>query len=97
MGSSYRLFYSRAFDRDLDSVPAYDTVIIRARLAMLAYQAESQSRNRRRLIHPVDWCPEATWQLRVGDYRILYRTDESDVRVLRLKFKGRKTTEEMGR
>jgi len=56
MGSPYALRYSRAFDRDLDAVPAYDAVVVRTRIAVLAH----------------------VW-------------------VLRLTFKGRKTTEEMGR
>jgi mRNA-degrading endonuclease RelE of RelBE toxin-antitoxin system len=98
MGSGpYVLLYARAFDRDLDGIPAYDAVIVRTRVAVLAQQPEVEARNRRRLGAPVAWCPEATWQLRVGDYRVLYRVDRALVRVLRLTFKGRKTTEEMGR
>ena len=97
MGSPYALLYSRAFDEDLDSVPAYDGVIVRTRVAVLAYQAETEARNRRRLVDPVAWCPEATWQLRVGSHRVLYRVDGGNVSVLPLTFKGRKTTEEMGR
>jgi mRNA-degrading endonuclease RelE of RelBE toxin-antitoxin system len=39
--------------------------------------------------------PDA-WQLRVGNYRVLYRFGEGVVFVLRVRFKGTKTTEEMG-
>ncbi len=51
MGSPYTLLYSRAFDRDLDVIPAYDAVTV----------------------------------------------EGSDAAVVRLKFRGRKTTEEMGK
>jgi mRNA-degrading endonuclease RelE of RelBE toxin-antitoxin system len=97
MGSPYRLLYSRAFDRDLDGLPAYDAVVVRTRVALLAHQAESETRNRRRLAQPISWCGDATWQLRVGNYRVLYRVEEGAVQVLRLTFKGRKISEEMGR
>jgi mRNA-degrading endonuclease RelE of RelBE toxin-antitoxin system len=97
MGAPYRLLYSRAFDEDLDSVPAYDAVIVGTSVAILAHQAETETRNRKRLAAPIGWCPEATWQLRVRSYRILYRVERGTVQVLRLTFKGRQTTEEMGR
>jgi mRNA-degrading endonuclease RelE of RelBE toxin-antitoxin system len=97
MADHYRLLFSTEFDRDLDDVPAYDAVKVRSRVAILVQQGEVASRNRKRLAEPVSWCPEANWQLRVGHYRILYRAERGVVRVLRLTFKGRKTTEEMGR
>jgi len=97
MATPYRLLYSRAFDADLDEIPAYDAVVVRSAVVLLANQAETESRNRKRLSAPVTWCPEAVWQLRVGNYRVLYRVDQDMVRILRLTFKGRMTTEEMGR
>ena len=97
MGSPYAILYARAFDQDLDDVPVYDAVIIRTSVALLSHQAETITRNRRPLASPVSWCPEAGWQLRVGAYRVLYSVESGAVQVLRLTFKGRKTTEEMGR
>jgi mRNA-degrading endonuclease RelE of RelBE toxin-antitoxin system len=97
MGGPYGLLYSRAFDEDLDTIPAYDAVIVRTRLAILASQPEVETRNRKRLVNQISWCPDATWQLRVRGYRVLYRVERSNVLVLRLTFKGRQTTEEMGR
>ena len=76
MEGPYRLIYSRAFDEDLDDMPAYDAVAVGERVAVLAFQAEMRTRNRRRLITRVSRCPDATWQLRVGSYRVLYRVDE---------------------
>jgi len=69
----------------------------RRRVAILAFQAETETRNRKRLARPISWCPEATWQLRVRKYRILSRVEGGTVLVLRLTFKGTQTTEEMGR
>ena len=97
MATRYSLLYSRAFDEDLDEIPAYDAVIVRSAVALMVTQAETPTKNRRRLSSPISWCPEADWQLRVRSYRVLYRVDEGTVRVLRLTFKGRMTTEEMGR
>jgi len=75
MGSPYRLRYSRYFDEDLDGIGAYDAVIVRTRVALLANQPETETRNKRRLARPLGWCPEATWQLRVRTYRVLYRVE----------------------
>jgi len=97
MRPHHKLLYSRAFDDDLDDIPAYDAVIVRSAVALLANQAETESRHRKGLSRAVSWCPEAGWELRVRSYRVLYRVDEGTVRVLRLTFKGRMTTEEMGR
>jgi len=75
---------------------AYDLPLITRAALQLADQAEVPSRNRRPLEIPISWCPTATWQQRVDDYRILYRVDERAVSLLRVLFKGSKSTEEMG-
>jgi mRNA-degrading endonuclease RelE of RelBE toxin-antitoxin system len=95
--SRYPLRYSTAFDEDLDSVTPYDAPIIRAAVLLLRDQAESPTRNRRPLADPITWCPDASLQLRIRDYRVLYDVRLGVVRLLRVTFKGRKTTEEMGR
>jgi mRNA-degrading endonuclease RelE of RelBE toxin-antitoxin system len=76
---------------------AYDLPIIIAAVNRLADQAEVASRNRRPLGGPVSWCPAAKWQMRVGGYRVFYRVENGVVDVLRVRFKGSRTTEEMGR
>jgi hypothetical protein len=48
---------------------------------MLAHQAEVETRNRRRVRAPVPWCPDATWKLRIEDYRVLYRVEADTVLV----------------
>jgi mRNA-degrading endonuclease RelE of RelBE toxin-antitoxin system len=97
MPLKYDLRYAVDFDRDLDEIPAYDGPIIRAVVLLLKHQAEQPTRNRRPLVKPVSWCPYATWQLRVGQYRVLYSVHERTVCLLRVTLKERRTTEEMGR
>src|SRR6266567_4100266 len=48
---------------------------------------KTTTRHRRPLRAPVSWCPSASWQQRVGSFRILYRVDGGTVDVLRLRFK----------
>jgi mRNA-degrading endonuclease RelE of RelBE toxin-antitoxin system len=97
MSSRYELRYAIEFDRDLDGLLAYDGPVVRAAVLVLRDQAEQPTRHRRPLLREVSWCPEATWQLRVGPYRVLYSVAEGTVRLLRVTLKDRRTTEEMGR
>jgi mRNA-degrading endonuclease RelE of RelBE toxin-antitoxin system len=97
MPDRYALRYSIEFDRDLDTISAYDGPIIRAAIEVLRDQAEQTTRHRRPLRRQVSWCPDATWQLRIGAYRIFYSVREGTVSLLRVTLKERRTTEEMGR
>jgi mRNA-degrading endonuclease RelE of RelBE toxin-antitoxin system len=97
MPPRYDLRYTVEFDRDLDEIPAYDGPIIRAAVMILRDQAEHLARHRRPLEKQISWCPDATWQLRVRHYRVLYVVHQRTVSLLRLTLKGRHTTEEMGR
>ena len=97
MSRQYELRYTLEFDRDLDGIPPYDGPIIRTAVLVLGHQAEQPTRNRRPLMRPVSWCSDATWQLRIGQYRVLYSVHERKVSLLRVTLKGRGTTEEMGR
>jgi mRNA-degrading endonuclease RelE of RelBE toxin-antitoxin system len=93
----FRLEYDRwAFD-DLDLVDPFDLPVIRRAVATLMTQGDTATRNRRPLREAISWCPEANWQLRVRGYRVLYRLEGGIVLVLRVKWKGSRTTEEMGR
>jgi mRNA-degrading endonuclease RelE of RelBE toxin-antitoxin system len=93
----YLLQYADAYLDDLRTLTrAYDLPIITRAVQQLADQAEVESRNRRPIAAPISWCSAATWQLRVDAYRVLYRVDGSMVQVLRVTFKGSRTTEEMG-
>lgn len=96
MSTTYTLLYEQSYLEDLEQIDAFDIPAVRASLLHLQHQAEIPTRNRRPLRAVVGWCPGATWQLRVGDYRVLYRLDGSVVTVLRLRFKGSRATEEIG-
>ena len=93
----YRLQYEAAYLDDLRTLlRAYDLPLITRAVLILADQAEVPSRNRRPLTAPISWCPTATWQQRVEGYRVLYRVEADSVFVLRVRFKGSKSSEEMG-
>jgi mRNA-degrading endonuclease RelE of RelBE toxin-antitoxin system len=96
MPPAYTLVYEQGYLDDLEQIDPFDIPWIRDSLLQLDYQAEQATRNRRPLRSPVSWCPEATWQLRVRAYRVLYRIQDGVVTVLRLRFKGSAATEEMG-
>lgn len=97
MPPPYQLTYDRRYFDDLEHLDPFDIPVIRDAVLVLEHQAEQVSRNRRPLKQPVSWCPDAKWQLRVRDYRVLYRIEgDGIVIVLRVKFKGSGTTEELG-
>ena len=92
----YRILYSSAYIEDYKALEAFDRAKVRNAVLMLADQAEMPTRNRRPLRASVSWCREATWKLRIEDYRLFYRVDGSTVFALRVQFKGSRTIEEMG-
>jgi mRNA-degrading endonuclease RelE of RelBE toxin-antitoxin system len=92
----YDLDFDPDFDADLARVDAFAYPRIRSTVFLLRDQAEIRTRNRRPLRATVWWCPEATWQARAGDFRILYRVEGRHVYLLRVRLKGSRTTEEMG-
>ena len=92
----YRILYSSEYLEDYRALEAFDRAKARSAVLVLADQAEVPARNRRPLAAPVPWCPEATWKLRIEDYRLLYRVEAGTVFVLRVQFKGSGTIEEMG-
>jgi hypothetical protein len=92
----FRLEYDRAAYDDPDGVDPFDLPIIRRAIGLLAEQPDVRNRNRRPLERAVSWCPEAAWQLRVRGYRVLYCIDGGTVRLLRVRWKGALTTEEIG-
>ena len=92
----YRLQYDDRYLNDLRTLRAYDLPLITRAVRDLADQAEVVARNRKPLIAPISWCPAATWEQRVEGYRVLYRVEADIVQVLRVRFKGSKSSEEMG-
>jgi len=61
----------------------------------LEHQAETVTRNRKPMSKLVPGLAAPAWEVRVGDYRILYEVRKGRiVRVLRVIFKGRQTIEQ---
>jgi mRNA-degrading endonuclease RelE of RelBE toxin-antitoxin system len=93
----WTLTFASTYVADLRALPIFDRARIQAAVATsLPAEPDRPARHRRALKAPVSWCPEATWQLRVGNYRVLYRLEGDAVEVLRVRLKARRTTEEMG-
>jgi mRNA-degrading endonuclease RelE of RelBE toxin-antitoxin system len=93
---SFRIEWEQAARDDLDMLDSFESPILHREVRLLEHHADQPGRNRRPLTAPVRWCPEATWQLRVGGYRVLYSLQPGVARILRIKWKDRLTTEEMG-
>jgi mRNA-degrading endonuclease RelE of RelBE toxin-antitoxin system len=91
------LRFAATYLLELRELPVFDRAKIQAAVGhSLTTDADNPSRNRRPLKAQISWCPEAKWQLRVGNYRVLYSVDPTGVEILRVRFKGRRSTEEMG-
>jgi len=92
----FRIEWNQEALDDLEMLDSFDSPIIHREVRLLEHHADQLGRNRRPLAAPLGWCPEATWQLRVRGYRVLYSIDAGIVRIVRIKWKGRSTTEEIG-
>jgi mRNA-degrading endonuclease RelE of RelBE toxin-antitoxin system len=72
----WTLTFASAYVVDLRALPVFDHARIQAAVSTsLPAEPDRPARHRRALKAPVSWCPNATWQLRVGDYRVLYRLE----------------------
>ena len=96
MPPAFLIEYTRAYLDDLEEIDPFDIPGIREAVRLLGYQALKETRNRRPLKAPVPFCPEATWQVRVGGYRVLFKVVARAVTILRVRYKGSGTTEDMG-
>jgi len=91
----YEIQWSDEAKADVRRMPVFRRGPVFAAIEHLRYQAERETRNRKRLAEPIEALPEATWEVRVGDYRGIYRIEqEQTVRVLRVIFKATSTTAE---
>jgi len=92
-----RILYSSEYVGDLRRLRPFDRPVIQRTIAnQLTVGADVPTRNRRPLRHGLPWCPDAAWQLRIGQFRVLYAFDSDTVRILRLLLKGSRTSAEMG-
>jgi mRNA-degrading endonuclease RelE of RelBE toxin-antitoxin system len=97
MGAASRYFVelASAAQNELDELRAFDARPIVKAIRVLQHEAETATRNRKPLRRPIAGLADASWEVRVGDYRVLYEVrNERVVRVLRVILKGRLTTEE---
>jgi ParE toxin of type II toxin-antitoxin system, parDE len=100
--TEYIVELSAEAQMDLNAVPVFHRVRVLRALAELTHRAEVETRRRKALLAPLAELPEASWEVRVGDYRALYQVtppgegpaDERTARVLRVILKGRSTMQE---
>jgi hypothetical protein len=80
---------------DMRAIRAFHRPGVYRALADLSHQAEVETRHRKPLLEPLEDLPQATWEIRAGDYRAFYvirSGEEQTVRVLRVILKGTATT-----
>lgn len=81
--------------RDVEGLRAFDARPVVEAVRELRYEAEIETRQRKPLRAAIPAVPDASWELRVGDYRVLYQVrKDRTVRVLRVILKGRRTSDE---
>jgi mRNA-degrading endonuclease RelE of RelBE toxin-antitoxin system len=89
----YAIEWSEEAKGDLRRISAFARGPVTTAIEQLRSQATRETRNRRPLKQPLEDLPAATWQIRVGSYRGLYRiSDGHTVQILRVILKGRDTT-----
>ena len=91
----YAIEWSEEAKMDIRRISAVHRGPIIAAIERLCSQAELEARNRRPLLQPLDELPEATWEVRIGDYRGLCRRIRAVCApFIRVIFKGANTTSE---
>jgi mRNA-degrading endonuclease RelE of RelBE toxin-antitoxin system len=80
---------------ELDALRSFDRPAIRRAVDELRHQALAETTNRKPLQAPLSALPEATWQIRIGRHRVLYRIDGRTVRILRVILKAGTTGESL--
>jgi mRNA-degrading endonuclease RelE of RelBE toxin-antitoxin system len=91
----YELEWDPVAEDELNQLRSFDARSIVKAIRELRYGAEMVTRNRKPLTEPLPSVPEATWELRVGEHRVLYEVRKHRiVRMLRVILKGRLTMDE---
>src|SRR5688500_3103246 len=89
----YQVAWSEEAKADVARIPVFHRRRPLGAIQRLRFQAETEARHRKPLREPIEELPEATWELRAGDYRALYWIEEGRIaRILRVILKGRQTT-----
>jgi mRNA-degrading endonuclease RelE of RelBE toxin-antitoxin system len=85
----YEIIWTEAAKADVRLMPAFHRPPILEAVQQLRHQASFSTRNRKPLAEPLAGMPPGTWEVRVGEYRVLYWIEEErTVHVLRAIFKG---------
>ena len=95
VGSPYLLEWDPVAQEEFDQLPPFEARAILTAIRELRYQGERMTRNRKPLRDVLPSVPDATWEVRVADHRVLYQVrNHRIVRLLRVIFKGRLTMDE---
>ena len=92
----YVVEWSEEAKAELRTVRSFSRLPIERAVAELRYGAESTTRNRKRLERGrgvPDSYPDPTWEVRVGEWRVLYGVEGRTVTIVRVILKGRRSTE----
>jgi mRNA-degrading endonuclease RelE of RelBE toxin-antitoxin system len=90
----YNVTWSEQAQEERGRLRSFARPLIEKAVGLLEHQAEIETLRRKRLSRRdglPEGYPDPTWQLRVGDHRVLYSVELRTVRVLRVILKGRKT------
>ncbi len=99
MGTTYDVVIEPVADRELEEVPMHERRRVLDAIGELSREPSTISRHRKMLVGlepPWDQVGPV-WQLRVGDWRVLYDVDEEEHMVLikAVRYKSRRTTGEI--
>jgi len=90
---AYEIRWTEEAKTDLRLAPVFQRRPILAAVDLLRHQASVETRNRKPLAEPLEGLPAGTWEIRVGEYRVVYWTEAGrTVHVLRVILKGSSTT-----
>src|SRR5688572_15956105 len=85
----YTIEWAPSADAELAALHVFDSRPIVRAVRELAHEAETETRNRKPLLQPIENVPEASWEIRVVEHRVLYEVKEGQtVRILRVILKG---------
>jgi len=91
----YEIRWSKEAEADFKALPLFVRGPVVSAIDELRHQATIETRNRKPLREPLDDLSQAEWNVRVGDYRVLYCVVEGPtVQVLRVILKGTSTLED---
>ena len=89
----YQIEWSEEATGDLSQISVFLRGRILRAIEQLRFQAEMETRQRKPLREPIEELPQATWEIRAGDYRGLYWIEEGrTAHILRVILKARRTT-----